>query len=382
MKSIATLIAASGLFAALATAQPAPLRYTVTDLGTFGGSGTNSAAYDMNNAGWVAGSANLTPGGPQHAFLWYGGGQLKDLGTLGGPNSEAGGPNASGEAALISDTATVDPNGEDFCGFGTHLQCLAAIWKNGSLTALPTLPGGQNSQSYGLNNKGQVIGFSENGVPDSDCLASVPFQAFRFQAVRWEPNGEPKVLRPLDGDTVGFAFGINGAGQAVGSSGLCSNTSLPPVNPAGAHAVLWELDGSPTDLGNLGGSINVATSVNDRGEVVGGAQSTDGAIHAFLWSKHTGMQDLGTLPGAFVTVPPCCNAINDRGDVIGFSCDPSGCHAMLWKDKKAIDLNTLIPAGSPWYLLSANSINNAGEIIGGGLINGEVHAFLATPTGR
>jgi hypothetical protein len=37
------------------------------------GEGTNSSAFDMNNAGWVAGSSNLTLGGPQHAFLWYGG---------------------------------------------------------------------------------------------------------------------------------------------------------------------------------------------------------------------------------------------------------------------------------------------------------------------
>src|SRR5258708_22484613 len=85
MKTILTSIAASSLFAALATAQPPRPRYTVKDLGTFGGPGTNSSGFDMNNAGWVAGSGNLTPGGPQHAFLWYGGGPLKDLRTLGGP---------------------------------------------------------------------------------------------------------------------------------------------------------------------------------------------------------------------------------------------------------------------------------------------------------
>src|SRR5271156_2831010 len=93
-------------------------RYSVVDLGTLGGPGTNSSAYDMNQWGWVAGSSNLTAGGPQHAFLWYGGGPLFDLGTLGGPNSEAGGPNASGEAALLSETTEADPYGEDFCGFG------------------------------------------------------------------------------------------------------------------------------------------------------------------------------------------------------------------------------------------------------------------------
>lgn len=97
------------------------LRYTVIDLSTLGGPGTNSSGYDMNNAGWVAGSANLVPGGPQRAFLWFGKNPLIDLGTLGGPNSEAGGPNLRGEAAVISETTETDPNGEDFCGFGDHM---------------------------------------------------------------------------------------------------------------------------------------------------------------------------------------------------------------------------------------------------------------------
>jgi hypothetical protein len=50
MKFIVTLIAASSLLAALAIAQPQ--RYTVTDLGTLGG--TYSYAYGINSAGRVA----------------------------------------------------------------------------------------------------------------------------------------------------------------------------------------------------------------------------------------------------------------------------------------------------------------------------------------
>lgn len=46
------------------------------------------------------------------------------------------------------------------------------------------------------------------------------------------------------------------------------------------------------------------------------------------------------------------------------------------------DLNTLIPAGSSWFLVEAVSINSAGEIVGAAvnLTTGELHAFLATPT--
>src|ERR1019366_3249925 len=161
MKPIFTSIAASGLLAALAIAQPAP-HYTVTDLGTLGGPGTNSSAFQMNNAGWVGGSSNLTAGGPQHAFLWFGHGPLTDLGTLEGAacpgcNSGADGPNARGEAAIGSETSNPDPNGEDFCAWGTQRQCLGAIWRNGALRALPTLLGGNkgNANAFGLNNRGE-----------------------------------------------------------------------------------------------------------------------------------------------------------------------------------------------------------------------------------
>jgi probable HAF family extracellular repeat protein len=63
----------------------------------------------MNNTGWVAGSSNLVPGGPQHAFLWYGARSLVDLGTLGGLNSGADGPNVYGEAAIGSELRRKTP---------------------------------------------------------------------------------------------------------------------------------------------------------------------------------------------------------------------------------------------------------------------------------
>jgi len=387
MKTILTSIAASTLLAALALAQP---RYIVIDRGTLGG--TYSYAYGLNDAGVVAGgsaTAAQTGGLNQTALLWFGGHRI-DLGTLGGSacpacNSEAGGPNASGVAALISETGKTDPNDEDFCGFGTHLQCLGAIWKYGSLTALAPLLGGQNDQALWVNREGQVVGFSENGVSDSTCSLATPFQVLRFRPVIWEPSGEIHELQPLPGDTVGFAFGINDDGQSVGTSGLCSTTALPPftAGPQAPHAVLWEKDGSPINLGSLvsGGTINIPGAVNDRGEVVGGSQSADGNPHAFLWTKSTGMHDLGTLPGDFFSTAPCCHTINDEGQVVGFSIPgPLGSgRAFLHQNGVMTDLNTLIPAGSPWYLQAALSINDAGEIAGYGTINGETHAFLAKP---
>ena len=374
-------ILSSILLAALAAAQNVP-HYTVTDLGTLGG--TYSYAYGVNSAGWVSGGAAIkaqTDGLGQTAFLWYGPGQMVNLGTLGGANSSAGGPNAAGEVVIGSETFQKDPNGEDFCAFGTHLQCLPVIWKNGVMNVLPILKGGNNGNPFGLNNAGEVVGFSENGTRDATCASSTPSQVLRFQAVVWKKNGKITELAPLKGDTVAFGFGINDNGQAVGGSGLCSNTELPPM-PAAPHAVLWAKDGTATDLGNLGVANAVASSINNLGEVVGAGESPkDGNTYAFLWTSATGMQQLPSFPGAVLTVAPCCNVINNRSEITGFSCDVMfNCRAVLWHGKTIYDLNSLIPAGSPWYLINSNAMNDAGEIIGYGMINGNLHAFLASPT--
>jgi probable HAF family extracellular repeat protein len=390
--SFALLAMVAG-FAAPAQA-PKTMRYTVTDLGVLG-NGTNSSGFDMNNVGWVGGSSNLTPGGPQHAFLWYGGGPLKDLGTLGGPacpncNSGADGPNWFGEAPISSEIASSDPDGEDFCGFGTHLQCRGAIWRFGKLIALRGLPGGRNTSASVINNLGQVVGFAENGVPDPTCASTTAFQVFRFQAVEWGPNGEIHELSPLKstGDTVAFVFGNNDRGQAVGTSGTCSTVGLPPVYVNGQHVVLWEKDGTPRYLGTLGDAnntmFNVASSINELGEVVGTSQAKDGTIHSFLWTAAAGMRDIGTLPGALATIAGCCNTINNRSQVVGFSIDGTGLTAFLWRDNVISDLNTLT-TDSPLHLLAAYSINDAGEIVGQGCVMPactELHAYRATPRWR
>jgi probable HAF family extracellular repeat protein len=399
MKSRLFTLSFLNLFALLAmpcwlTAQaPSLPYYSVTDLGALGG--TYSYAYGLNNTGVVAGgaaTANQTDGIAQTAFLWFGG-NIINLGTLGGSdcpdcNSEAGGPNSWGVAPVISETAETDPNGEDFCAFGTHRQCLAAVWKNSKMSALRNFSGGSNGQAYWTNDQGQTVGVAENGIEDATCSTATPFQDLRFEAALWQPNGEIRQLHPLRGDTVAFAFGINDEGQIIGASGLCSNTAVPPfANGAqAAHAVLWENDGSPRDLGGLvsGGSTNIATSINGRGEVAGASQSSGGALHAFLWTKDKGMQDLGTLEGDSLSVAPCCHTVNNRGQIVGFSIPgPLGSgRAFLWQNGVMTDLNTLLPKDSPWYLLQALSINDAGQIVGYGTINGDVHAFLATPCER
>ena len=376
LTTILTTIAASGLFATLASAQTP--RYTVTDLGTMGG--TFGSAYGINYEGRVAGAATL-PNGNTHAFLSGFPGDVFDVGTLGGPNSNEGGLNASYQMAIFAETSKKDPLNENFCGFGTPYLCLAAIW-NGTMTPLPTL-GGNNGLAYAINDRGQVAGIAENSAKDPSCVSP---QVLDFEAVLWGPNlGQVQALPPLPGDTVGFALWLNNYGQVVGSSGTCANTALVPLG-VGPHAVLWE-NGSAIDLGNLGGTtIAVAAGINDFGEVDG---ATDLAselpgfpgvqVHGFLWTKAAGMEDIGTVGTDFSSLP---TSINNNGQMVGSSCDNMGnCRAFLWQNKAMTDLNALIPANSPLYLMSAFGLNDAGEIAGMALetSTGEVHAFVATP---
>jgi probable HAF family extracellular repeat protein len=150
--------------------------------------------------------------------------------------------------------------------------------------------------------------------------------------------------------------------------------------------VLWE-NGSPIYLGSLGGTmIGVAAGNNDVGEVVGASDlptETPGCpsvqSHGFLWTKDRGMQDIGTVGNDFSSLP---TSINNHGQMVGTSCDIDGnCRAFLRQDSAMTDLNALIPADSPLYLIFGWDINDAGQIAGQALetSTGEIHAFLATP---
>ena len=198
-------------------------------------------------------------------------------------------------------------------------------------------------------------------APAGKAVSGLGPQVLDYVPVIWGPK--PGAIRQLSlppGDTVGFAFGINDNGQAAGMSGTCANTQLPGV-AAGAHAVFWDRDGSVLDLGNLGGTENpavlgegnVALAINNGGEVVGTSSLHDNVNHhPFLWTRKTGMQDLGVLEGDNIGAGL---AINSQGDVVGASVkgpDPiSGSpRAAMWRNGEKFDLNALALPNSPLYL--------------------------------
>ena len=89
--------------------------------------------------------------------------------------------------------------------------------------------------------------------------------------------------------------------------------------------------------------------------------------------------DLGTLGGTYSGA----TAINNNGQVVGFATTATGSadrRAFLYSGGNLLDLNNLLPSGSSWNLTDARDINDLGQIVGMGKINGQVHAYLMTPT--
>ena len=118
-------------------------RYTITGLGTLGGS--NSGAVGLNDLGQVVGRADTAGATEQHAFIWQNG-ALTDLGTLGGTYSHAYDINCSEKAVGLATTATGDYH--------------AFLWQGGVMTDISTLPGNMTSWAQGINESGQIVGIS------------------------------------------------------------------------------------------------------------------------------------------------------------------------------------------------------------------------------
>lgn len=215
------------------------------------------------------------------------------------------------------------------CGSGSSAR--GFFWENGGMQSLGTL-GGSWSIAYGVNDAGQVVGTSLAGSGYSG--------AFLWQ------NGAMQHLGSLGGNGPSGALAINNAGQVVGYS----TNSTPQT-----HAFLW--NGGMADLGALSDGASFAYAINETGQVAGWAKvGTYPAIseHAFLWNGS--MQDLGTGSWA----QSSARGINDNRDVVG----------RLINEGTGTDWHAALSPGGGGFqdlggnLSTAYDINNAGLIVG------------------
>jgi probable HAF family extracellular repeat protein len=324
-------------------------RYDVRALGTLGGATSEATA--INNLGQVVGTAAAADGGLR-AFLWNpDGGGMIDL--------EA--PPCPGEARATA----INDHGR-IAGYWscTDGGSRAFSWDNGQLMALDPLPGGTTSYAYGINDRGQIVGTSD--VPDGSGTIS-HYRA----AVLWSDGGVVLLPPKPTYHTIYTAAGINENGEIAGWEYYIGSS-------LNSTAVLWtggKMEALPrggTSQTIITGPQDQANAINDLGLIVGEyEQRPDGTpvSLAVIWEN----KQPRTLGGGKAL------AINNAGLIVGARKDRGTDRAQLWKDGAQRDLNELIAADGGWLLLRANGINEAGQIVGAGMLNGQTRAFLLTP---
>jgi probable HAF family extracellular repeat protein len=254
----------------------------IHDLGTLG-TGVLSSGNYIDNGGVVVGISTINTtfdpfavfgpySSPTHAFIWNNG-VMRDLGTLGGPDSFIAGLCSDERAELVAGGSYTNSTANPTTTFPTMDPFL---WKNGTMIDLATL-GGTFGFAQCANNRGQVTGQS-NLAGDSV-----------FHPFFWD-RGVVTDIGTFGGDN-GFPTWINDAGEVVGRA------DLPGMSGSQLHhAFLWEKPGPKIDLGSLGTNTNsTAVAINSKGQIVGASRLDPTTNHAFLWENGGPMIDLNTL---------------------------------------------------------------------------------------
>lgn len=256
-------------------------------------------------------------------------------------------------------------------------------YRDGKLTALPDSNG---ALVHGINKAGDVVGLlyrdsciwyadgTREVIPDTwmngiNNAGQAVGSAYDTDEAIIYDHGVVTRLGKLDGGADSRAEAINDTGQVAGNAGLNGYKRN--------HGFVWK-DGQMTDLGTLGGKNSWAVAINAKGHVGGLAETPDDEA-AFV---HDGTK-MRAVPKAksganFIAV----NGMNAHDELVGQS-NVGGplLHARNGQTYLLADL--LDGSGAEWdAVLTAEAINDAGQIVGIGSRNGHRRAYVATPLSR
>jgi hypothetical protein len=374
------------------------LTYSIFDLGTLGGS--TSDAYTVNNADWIAGSADTAS--HSHAFLWhYPSGTKQDLLSLApNGNSAAHGMNQL-DPPDVAGTAQVDMG---LLGLQDHAFRYLA---GDQMRDLGVLPGQTFSVGQAISDFAPkwVVGSSgHDGAPGDDppqphqaflsdgtTMTGLPFHNGGNLSEAWvvDDSATPQVYGLTQTYTYAGCYGKNGQLYPNRHATQWADATSPPIDlgtlPGGHESHVYGRDSSSGDL--VGDSSALASGQSSFDE---GTACPNDPPHAFLrhvdGAGHVTWTRLDSAVGATVKQSRAYG-LNSSGQAVGiWGTGLTGIFenqsAFIWDSVNGFrDLITLV-AGQGWSkLVEANAINNGSWIVGTGVTAAHAqHAFLICPT--
>ncbi|MBL8065668.1 MAG: PEP-CTERM sorting domain-containing protein [Chthonomonadaceae bacterium] len=263
----------------------------------------------------------------------------------------------------------------------------------------------ENPTGGKINNDGEICG----QYTDRALIESRPF--------RWSEGLGYQALARTSGYTPGTAIDINASGTILGSNKRLSDGQT--------EMIFWNRDGTSVQVGPPNGTRGVLLfSMNDLGQVGCASTTEETRLFPYLWDPTSGYRELGLMQGldagrsvgvnnhSTVAIRGVSNlgdswtylwtasggherlfsddmvglqaeAINDNDVVVGAGAI-NGTHdirAFVWNRQNThTRLDSMLDAASQgWTLEWAYDVNNRGQIVGTGIINGVEHGYLATP---
>ncbi len=311
--------------------------------------------------------------------------QIKNIGSLGGTSVTPKAMNNNGEVVGQASTAASSYdmfyydglmiNLSEQLGLGAGLA--TTINNRGEIAGKASFPGSSSAEFFVYDSR---------GVVKLDELLPELNSAFAGQIERLSDNGvmvgevgssskQAFMITPVDSGYEYKTIGIDGKDNwaiAVNSHGYAVGFARDSAGPSNDQAFLYD-GNSSFEIGSLGG-YSKPTDINDNGTIIGYSY-TGSSTKAFVYENGV-MQTLGTLGGSTTQALD----INNQGIVVGWGYDASYKErAIIFADGSTIDLNSYLPENSGWFLKRAVAINERGEILGTGTLDGVKSVFVLSP---
>jgi probable HAF family extracellular repeat protein len=240
---------------------------------------------------------------------------------------------------------------DEVVGVFTYTNNRPLLWQAGTMQDLGTL-GGVHAFATAINDHGDIVGAST-------LVGDTIWHPFLYR------KGVMVDLGASGGDA--YAYAINNKRQVV-----------MELQDESGNGLAINDDGDLRIIGAIG-AWTTGLAINESGHVVGVCEGVvEPGGHAFYYDG----QRLIDLHVAGET-STYSKSINNRDELVGtrgiLGFPTPGEGGFLYRDGQRTEIADLLPPGSGWSILTAEYINDAGQIVGVGMHDGAYKFYMLTP---